>query len=104
MQVFTWLTLTVALLCLMCGSSWKWYSHEMVIGPRLSSSSAAIEATLQAVVAQLSIQHEATLQAVRAQISIQHEATLQAVQAQARLLTAHLDPPRSGAPAVSIDR
>ena len=110
MQVYTWLTLTSVLICLMFGKPWTWYSDEMVMSRQLSSRIAATETTLQALQAQLSTQHEATLQAVRAQLSGHHaateatlqavraqlsaqqaafEATLQAVRAQARLLAAH---------------
>ena len=109
MQVNNWLMLIMVLICLMCGTPWKWYTDKMVTGRQLSSDYAATEAALQAVVAQLSSQQaasEATLQAVVAQLSTQQaisKATLQAVRAQDRLLTAHLDPPHSKAPAVSIN-
>ena len=106
MQAVKWLTLTLVLLCLMCGTPWNWLSDEMVVGPQLRSRLAATEATLQAVRTELGIQHEATLQAVRGQ------ARLLAGHSEGPLPTEQLtfghsftrDPPCSRTPAVSINR
>ena len=105
MQVKKWLTVTAMVMCLMCSQPWNWHADRLIIAHQLSSHQIATEATLQAVRAQLAIQHEATLQA------LQEQARLLAAHVGGSVLTEHLtawhpttdDPPHSEAPAVSIN-